>query len=249
MKNVFVIDKVIKKKLPEGLFDGTSDIHAHIMPCIDDGVQSMCETVDVIRRFEAAGIKRMIMTPHFTVGYSHNRKPAVTAEFFHLNRTIMQTKTKMKLDVAAEYVIDDGFMSHKNDGFMTLGKSNYVLMETSVKTPENFFHDGLMQVCSDGKIPVLAHPEFHKFNDVDLFLLHLKTGCLFQLNILSLSGYYGLSVKKKALHLLDNDIYTFVASDIHNLKVFLNWISRIRLNTEQIDRLRILLENNNTVFK
>ena len=57
--------------------------------------------------------------------------------------------------------------------------------------------------------------------------------CLLQLNLLSLSGYYGKQVMKKAESLLEKGMYNMVGTDLHNLETFRKWIENVRLTDKQ----------------
>ena len=64
------------------------------------------------------------------------------------------------------------------------------------------------------------NPRIKLLYDLKPFLTDSKKiksfGIFFQLNLLSLTGYYGNTVTKNAVHLLDNNMYDFSGTDIHN---------------------------------
>ena len=54
-----------KKTIAEsGLLKGCTDFHSHILPGVDDGVDSMEEALRILQSYEAAGVKRLWLTPH-----------------------------------------------------------------------------------------------------------------------------------------------------------------------------------------
>jgi tyrosine-protein phosphatase YwqE len=92
----------------------------------------------------------------------------------------------------------------------------------------------------------LAHPERYNFLHLksSKFKKYKKQGILFQMNLLSLSDFYGKEVKKKALHLLDEGLIDFVASDVHNLNQ-LGFLKNITLSNNVADK--IIPKINNTI--
>ena len=71
-----------------------------------------------------------------------------------------------------------------------------------------------------GFVPVLAHPERYTYYHAnpEIFAEYKNRGCKLQLNTLSLSGYYGRSVKQTAEYLMDKKLYDYCGSDIHHLR-------------------------------
>ena len=86
-------------------------------------------------------------------------------------------------------------------------------------SPPINLYDILFQLQLKGYKPVLAHPErynaYHtKYNE---FQKLKRAGCLFKLNLLSLTKHYGLGVQKTAEKLLKDNLYDFVGTDAHHL--------------------------------
>ncbi|MEP0214903.1 MAG: histidinol phosphatase, partial [Cellulophaga sp.] len=76
---------------------------------------------------------------------------------------------------------------------------------------------------------------------------HKELGTFFQLNLLSLCNYYGPDVHKTALKLLDNKMYNFIGSDIHNIRQ-LKVLKEIKLPLKTIELLKPIIENTNYNF-
>ena len=113
--------------------------------------------------------------------------------------------------------------------------------------PKNFeeiiFHLRMMDYN-----PVLAHPERYRFLHKDFKTLHKlkKMGCYFQLNLLSLVGYYGDDISKMSDKLLEKNIIDFVGSDIHSKRHVIAFNKNIRSNN--IKLIESALENNIKIF-
>ena len=198
--------------------DNFIDIHSHLLPGIDDGATSMEDTMNLINGLEEIGFKKFITTPHIMSDVWQNT-PALINE--KLSATISELKVpniNNRLKAAAEYMIDSEFIELiKNKSLLTL-KDNYVLVEMSYLNPPIQLYDILFELQLSGYQPVLAHPERYNFyhNSIDEYKKLKNAGCLFQLNMLSTTGYYGERVAKVADSLLQNGLISFIGSDVHH---------------------------------
>ena len=82
------------------------------------------------------------------------------------------------------------------------------------------------------------------YMDLDDYQQLKGNGYEFQLNLLSLSGYYGSRPKIVAEDLLQRGMYDFVGSDLHHLYHYQTMLEHLKLTTKQLDALEQLLENN-----
>ena len=97
-------------------------------------------------------------------------------------------------------------------------KDNYVLVEMSYINAPIQLYKILFDLQVAGYKPVLAHPERYTFyhNKLNEYEKLKKAGCLFQMNLLAVVGYYGENVTKIAEQLLQKGMYDFVGSDVHH---------------------------------
>lgn len=198
--------------------DNHVDIHSHLLPGIDDGAVTIEDTEQLIVGLQEIGFKKFITTPH-VMGEVWNNSRAQIEE--KTNNTIIQleiTKIAENLKAAAEYMIDAEFHTlFKKEKLLTL-KDNHVLVEISYLNPPIQLFDILFELQVAGYIPVLAHPERYNFYHHSLsdYKKLKQAGCLFQLNMLSTTGYYGEKVAKMADTLLKNGLIDFIGSDVHH---------------------------------
>ena len=77
---------------------------------------------------------------------------------------------------------------------------------------------------------ILAHPERYSYlhNKYDLYEDLKARGLYFQLNTISLTGYYSPAVQKTAEKLIDMGLYDFAGSDMHNEVYYNNFINALR---------------------
>ncbi|WP_031428807.1 tyrosine-protein phosphatase [Flavimarina sp. Hel_I_48] len=203
------------------LFDGYTDIHNHILPGIDDGAQNLEESVALVSQLNEIGISNFICTPHTMGDYYPNTPETINNAADTLRTSLMAKGNTSLIQTSSEYMLDEGFSTHLKDGdLMPFTSDKHILIEISYLQPPINLEELLFDLTHAGYIPILAHPErysyYHKRPEYYAELQRL--GCLLQLNALSLSDYYGSSVKKMALELLENGQYTFLGTDVHSFR-------------------------------
>lgn len=200
-----------------GIFQGFTDWHCHLLPGVDDGVQTMEETLQILSLYEQLGIKEVWLTPHIMEDMS-NTTSALKARFEELKAAY---QGNIALHLASENMLDSLFDERleKND-LLPLGKDGkHLLVETSYFNPPMGLNNILLRIKSKGYIPVLAHPERYNYMDEGDYRQLKEMNVKFQLNLFSLTGAYGTEVQKKAGWLLKNGFYDLTSSDTHGLAV------------------------------
>lgn len=207
------------------------DLHSHLIPGIDDGAQTVEESLQLIRDLKILGFRKLITTPHIMQDHYPNT-PAIISEGLNKLRTaIEQEHIDMEIEAAAEYYCDQHFESLLEQGnLLTIG-NNLILFELPfVNEPANV-KSLLFKMQTKGFKPLLAHPERYPYYSSDFARYEeLKNaGCLFLLSINSLSGYYGKEEKRTAERLVDNGFVDFLAGDVHRM----NHIEQLKKSLRQ----------------
>ena len=195
------------------------DIHSHLLPGIDDGVKSFEESLHILKILEGLGYKKIITTPHVMSDYYKNTSESILTKLQETKEFLKDKKIDIKLEAAAEYYLDENFIDQLmgNEKLLTLG-DNYLLFETSFLNKPAFLEDAVFNINTQGYKPVLAHPERYSYlqSDEDLISNLKNMGLYFQLNYLSLTGFYSKSIQKFAVHLLKRNLIDFIGTDCHN---------------------------------
>ena len=195
------------------------DIHSHLLPGLDDGVKSMEETVYILKTLEKIGYKKIITTPHVMSEHYPNSDLDIMSKLEETRAYISKHHLNIQLDAAAEYYLDENLMSRLNnaENFLKFG-DNYLLFETPFYNKPVFLEEFIFNANTQGYKPILAHPERYSYlHDNKKLLEKLKNmNLLFQMNILSLTGFYSVEVKRSALNLLKSNMIDFVGTDCHN---------------------------------
>lgn len=233
-----------KPFLKDLLSDNYVDIHSHLLPGLDDGAKTIAQSIKLATAFQEIGISQFVTTPHIKHHFWDNSAQSILANQKETAVVLEENGIKLPFHAAAEYFMDDWFENHfKTEKLLTL-KDNYVLVEISYISPPAQLHKTLFDLQVAGYIPILAHPErylyYHQnFREYEKLK---KSGCLFQLNLLAVVGYYGSGVTKISEELLKKGMYDFVGSDVHHHTHIKEFDKKI--NIKSISVLKEIMENN-----
>lgn len=214
MISFFKSKPVLRDLIPTGFVD----IHSHLLFGIDDGAKTVEDTKFLMDSMTSLGFGKAITTPHTTPYIWDNTKEMILSKEQEVKQALPQETQSLQLRVASEYLMDDSFSKRiQTEQLLTL-QGNYVLVEMSYLNPPIQLFDILFELKSAGYQIVLAHPERYHFYhaNLEMYKRLKKAGCLFQLNLLSVTGYYGSKVAEVAAHLLAAGSIDFVGSDIHH---------------------------------
>ena len=197
-----------------------TDIHSHLLHGIDDGVKTIEESIEVISHLSNLGFKKLITTPHIMSDYYKNTPEIIKTKLQEVKSAVTIANIPIEIEAAAEYYLDEYFYNLITNGkeLLTFG-DNYVLFETSFSVEPLILKEVIFKLNSAGYKPVYAHPERYFYLQEKKQLLNelIDQGLLFQLNVLSLTGYYSKPVQKMALELIEKGAIAFVGSDCHNI--------------------------------
>ena len=239
----------LRHHLPDDFFRGACDVHCHLLPGVDDGFATAEKSLQALKRLEAKGVAKMILTPHFMKDYPLNNRESIMAEFEAFKAQAAEA-CGIELHLAAEYMLDARFMDHFKQGFLTLDKAGtHVLCETSYMMYEHGITEMIYEVMCADLQPVIAHPERYEYANTDNYFRWKDKNYKFQLNLLSLAGAYGGPAVLKARFLLKEGLYDYIGSDMHGLGNFEHFLPELKLKTKEMDLLAQLLENNKTWFE
>lgn len=201
-----------------GLLQGMTDYHSHLLPGVDDGVQTLSETLEILQEMERQGVTDVWFTPHIMEDIP-NETADLRKKFEETREAYLETGGKVSLHLAAENMLDNLFEERfEKDDLLPIDEDGkrYLLVETSYFNPPMGFHDILKRIRQRGYYPLLAHPERYGYMSMDDYEELKSAGVLFQLNIPALGGMYGGRVRDKAEKLMKNGMYDFMGSDIHS---------------------------------
>jgi len=197
-----------------------TDIHSHLIPGIDDGVKTIEESLEMIRAFASLGYKRIVTTPHVMSDYFKNTPEIILSGLEEVRAAVKKEGIDIIIDAAAEYYLDEFLVEKiKNEKLLTID-NKYLLFEISYINPPDYLSKVIFDINVANYTPLLAHPERYNFwaGKLDEYKKIKDAGALFQLNVNSLTGYYGVASKKTAEMLIDENMIDFIGSDLHGAR-------------------------------
>ncbi|NCX95539.1 MAG: hypothetical protein EBX41_03855 [Chitinophagia bacterium] len=215
-----------------------ADMHSHFVPGIDDGAKTIEDSLLLLRGMVDMGFKTIITTPHTMIDFYPNTTETIQNGFELLKQVAAENNITLSLKAASEYYIDESFDALIDKQPLLTIYKNEVLVEFSMLYEPPNLKNVLFKLLTNGYKPIIAHPErylsFHK--DIDKYTELKDRGCLLQLNLLSITGYYGKNVGAVAEKLLANKMYDYCGSDAHHEK-HIDHLKNIG-NTKVYDLLR-----------
>lgn len=212
-----------------------TDYHTHLLPGVDDGIPSMEEALEALAGFEWHGVERVWLTPHI-MGDIPNATSFLQARFEELKTAYTGT---IELRLAAEYMLDNLFGKRLSENDLLPLEENHLLVETSCSNPHMDLDGLLKRIRAGGYFPVLAHPERYSYMTMN-DLYRLKTiGVQFQLNLPSIAGVYGRTIRITAEKILQKNLYDFIGTDTHSLSRF-RYVNSTKISRKRIRQLNVL---------
>lgn len=319
--------------------NGSADIHCHILTGVDDGFDSLSDSLELLRLEEEAGIKRIYLTPHMmgksgavvdprSYGGSLHRTKRKYIENYKHSMSVQESsrnsvpennskgtaeieaekiyndgcsavqqggnqiipssvlmdleektfadaakhsifsdeplggfskkhieeifdkfkknyKGSLDLRLAAEYMMNAEFLDLvKKKELITYSDKKHILVETSYFFPPVEMEQILYELSINGYVPIIAHPERYNYMGRKDYDALKEKGYAFQLNYLSLTGYYGETIYKKAIDLMDAGYYNFTGSDFHRVSTWYHQMHYLNLNRKHTRILQELFQNN-----
>jgi protein-tyrosine phosphatase len=210
-----------RKKQPqsEGYFPIVFDMHSHILPGIDDGSPDVETSLRLVKGLMDLGVNQSVATPHIISDLYRNTPASIGASLKKLQDALLEAEMDFKVNAAAEYMIDSYFFELLESGVPLLTiKDNLVLTEFSFAFMPDSPKKVSFNIITGGYSPILAHPERYAYYHPDYESYHAleDMGFKLQVNLLSLTGYYGVPVAKAARYILKNGLASFIGTDLHH---------------------------------
>ncbi len=205
------------------------DIHSHILHGIDDGAETMKESIDMARIADRDGIASIIATPHAFDGVHDSCKVDILEGCRELNKILDLNEIPVKIFPGQEVRLTPELLENIDaDRVLTLNHSEYVLIELPMHLLPNYMTDIIQSMRLRKLVPVIAHPERNPalMMRFDIAEELVYAGALFQITAGSFTGMFGRNVRKSAIKYANMGMAHFVASDAHSSKKRIPSISK-----------------------
>lgn len=193
------------------------DIHTHLLYDVDDGAESLQESLDMLKDAKEQGVDAMILTPHYRHGMFPYQKEKIDRNFAILKEHAASIGVDLYL--GTEQHVNSMTIEYLQSGRChTLADTDYVLAEYKYETEFSFIKASVQDMLQHGYIPIIAHVERYKCMDNLKYVEMLRSiGAMIQVNADAVIGKNGMRAKSYTKKLLKNYYVDFIASDCHDL--------------------------------
>ena len=197
-----------------------TDCHCHILPFLDDGSRGMQESVLLAEYQVKWGFRKAICTSH-RVGRYPNEPENVKRVCAQLQEELIRQEIPLELVPSMEYrLIPETWPETLEKGWLLPWEGNHILIELPIHNSSQIGsivpEAEIKRLLDMGFQPVLAHPERYLYLDMEQYYSLKESGVLFQRNVGSLEGLYGLSVSDRTKTLLAENLYDMQGTDLHS---------------------------------
>ncbi len=192
------------------------DIHSHILPGLDDGAQTLEESVAMLHMAAADGTTDIVATPHSDLQYSFD-PDVVTRKIEELRHAAGDgVRIHRGCDFHLHY--DNIQDALANPCKYAINHKRYVLVEFSDLLIARTTADVFFRMLSAGMTPIVTHPERNQLlqKRIDDLQSWAEQGVLLQVTAQSFFGRWGRDAKSFSDQLMRRNLVHFVASDAHN---------------------------------
>lgn len=199
------------------------DLHCHFLPGIDDGAHTLADGLAMAHAAAADGITYSVMTPHIHPGRYENTRSTIEQAFKDFRLALRKAHVPLHIGMAAEVRLSSDIVALLSENEVPfLGElDGYRIM--LLEFPHTQITPGadklVERLLKHGIRPLIAHPERNQdvIRDLSKIEPFIEMGCFLQITAGALVGRFGRAPQRRALQLLELDVFKVLASDAHNL--------------------------------
>lgn len=196
------------------------DFHSHIVYDVDDGSDTIEDSIELLKEAKKAGFNSIVLTPHYMEDYYEYPADIIQNKIENLKERCMQEGIDINLYQANEIYITNNMIDLlENETISSIYGSNYILMELPMNQEPPNLLEVLYSLLESGRIPIIAHPERYAYiqKNPNRLIELIEMGVLFQANYGSIVGQYGKEIEKTVKLLIENNFIHFLGSDVHRV--------------------------------
>jgi protein-tyrosine phosphatase len=198
---------------------GFLDLHAHVLPGLDDGVATLAEAVDVVTMLGRLGFEVVCCTPHQKLGSWVPTAEAISKARAEVAGALATATVPVQLQPGAENFWDELFLDRsQKDAQPSYGGERAFLVEVPPVAPPPQLVEQLFRLRARGRLPVLAHPErYHGLCQQPERMQQLARTCALVVDLGALVGAHGPRAQESAQWLVRDGLAHACASDVHSV--------------------------------
>jgi len=194
------------------------DIHSHIIFGVDDGSKSIDESIHMIKQAYDLGVRSMVATPHHALPKYMVESSVLREKLLLLKERLVKEQIGVNIYLGNEIYMSVDTINELLDGTcLGINDTKYLLFECPFYGEVQALKSYIFELKLNGYKVIFAHPERYEFIQKDISILEelIDLGIYVQLNMASLTGFYGKSVKKTAKKMIKKHMVHFLGSDLH----------------------------------
>ncbi len=196
------------------------DTHLHILPGVDDGPETLEQSLALAHALVREGVHTAVATPHYNDEFPQRPAAEIRERVYYLQQALDHYNIPLRLFAGHEALIKPGLVEDIQAGRLaTINGGRYLLLElwNTSWIPET--ERVIFELRASGITPVLAHPERYRVfqKEPDRLAALLQQGVLAQVTASSLVGMQGTTARRTAEILLKRGLVRCIASDAHGL--------------------------------
>lgn len=196
------------------------DIHCHILPGVDDGAQTIEDTIEMAKAAEREGITTIVATPHHKNPVYTNEKKKIIKLVGEVNEILKEQEIHVQIIPGQECRIYGEIIEDMEKGeILTVNESNYLLIEFPSNALPRYAKDLFYDMQLQGITPIIVHPERNQvfMEKPEKLYEFVQNGAYTQLTAGSIIGKFGKKIKSFTEEIMDAQLAHFIASDAHNV--------------------------------
>lgn len=198
------------------------DLHSHILPGVDDGAQTLEDSLEMARKAISQGITHLMCTPHHNNGKYNNPADKIIREVANLQGELDKRGLDLTLLEGQEVRLTEFLLTaiQRDEILFTDLDNTYLLIEFPTNEVPIYAEQVFYQLLNRGQVPVIVHPERNAVfrEEPNRLVSFLEMGTLTQLTAQSIVGIFGSDIQQTARQMLEHNMLYMVASDAHNLR-------------------------------
>ena len=197
------------------------DLHCHLLPGVDDGAETLAESLEMARTAVADGTVQLACTPHIYPGLYENDGPSIMAAVDRLQKALDEADINLRLLTGADVQLAPDMVEGLKTGRIpTLAGTRYFLFEPPHHVAPPRMPDMIFRLVAEGYVPVITHPERLTWieDHYDTVCDAFDGGAWIQLTAGSVTGYFGRRAQYWSERMLDEGRVHLIASDGHNMR-------------------------------
>ncbi|MCU1282653.1 MAG: hypothetical protein JWM53_6199 [bacterium] len=197
---------------------GFVDLHSHVLPALDDGVESVAEAVEVVSMLGRLGFEIVCCTPHQKVGSWVPSADSISKARADVVEALAAGAIAVELRLGAENFWDELFVQRCVEGGLPTytGERAFLVEVSPVNIPVKL-EEQLFRLRTRGPLPVLAHPErYHALCRQRERVEAVGRTAALVVDVGALAGAHGPRAAEAARWLVQDGLAHACASDVHD---------------------------------